>query len=270
MKKVLIGVGIGCGGLVLLGVIAMVVVGVWAKSKLDGAVEQAEVLQEQGKQLEELEAKYPFQAPPDGKPLRLEERRLEDYLAVRTAVLPVYKGFEAKAKVFEEKNKGKQSIGAGLEAMGMVTGLVKDIRAKYVEELARQQMSPSEFHTITGAIYSSHLGKGMAEVHQGHREALGQATAELERRLEDDSLSGEERSAVEQQLEALRQQSAAMPSREVPREELAVYQANMALLEKYKVQIENEANPALDIFLLGDNEGWQNAFKPLERLGREQ
>jgi hypothetical protein len=268
MKKVLIGVGIGCGGLVLLAVIAVVVGALWVKGKVEGAVEQAEVLEAQSEQISALEAKYAFKAPAEGKPLRLEEGRLKEYLAVRAAVMPVFRAFEAKANAFEKKNQGTQSLGAGLEAMGMVAGLIRDVRARYVEELERQKMSPTEFHTITGTIYSSHIGKGMAEVHQGHREVLGKATEELERRLADDSLSGDERVLLEQQLEAVRQQADAMPSREVPREELAVYEANLALLEKYKVQIENEANPALDLFLFGENSGLENAFKPLECFGR--
>lgn len=270
MKKVLIGLGIGCGGLLLLGFIAIVAGGFWVKGKVQGAVEHAEALEGQNTQLKGLDEKYPFEPPPEGTPLKLDEQRLKDYLAVRAGVAPVYKGFETKVKEFDDKNKGTKSLGAGLEAVGMVTELIKETRAKYLEELERQKMSPKEFHSITGAIYSSHMGKGMAEMQAGHRDALANATAQLEQRLEDKSLSEEQRQALAQQLEAMKAQAAAMPSNELPQEDLETYKANLALLEKYKVQIETEANPALDVFLLGDNEGLENAFKPLEKLGKGQ
>ncbi|MBI3181482.1 MAG: hypothetical protein HYZ28_05010 [Myxococcales bacterium] len=264
MKKVLIGLGIGCGALILLVVVATVGLGMWAKGKVKGMVEAGEQMEEQQSELKALDKKYPFTPPPKGQPLKIDDDRLTDYLAIRAGVAPVFKSFEEKSKDFEKRNRDKKSLSAGLEAMGMVGELFRQVRAAHIEQLDAQKMSPTEYHSITAAIYTSHIGKGMAQMQRGQREALEKQVAELEQRMEDESLSDQERELIEKQIEAMEQQLESLPAGDAPSADLAVHEANAALLDKYKVQIEKEANPALDIFLLGSGEELGKAF---ERAG---
>lgn len=266
MKKVLVGVGIGCGALLLIAIVALVAGGYWVKSKMGGAVEVAQEMKSQQKEIESLDAKYPFQAPPEGEALKLSEGRLKQYLAVRASVAPIFKSFELKAKDFEKKNKKEKSLGAALEAVGMGTEMIREVRAKYLEQLEAQQMAPTEFHGITGAIYSAHLGRGMAQVQKGQREALQRTIEALDKQLSEKSLPEEQREALSEQRAAMEEQLAELPPEgEELTPELAVHEANAALLDKYKLQIEKEANPGLDVFLFGTAEGMEKAFAPFKK-----
>jgi hypothetical protein len=256
VKKVLIGLGIGCGALMLVGVAMLVVGGMWVKGKVEGAAEEFKAIEEQQNQIAELDRKFKFDKPKQGEPLKLTEKRVEQYLAVRASLQPVFKGFEDRAKGLEKK--GDKDIGAAFQAVGMVSELVKQVRATFLEQLDRQRMSPAEFHAITGAIYSSWLAKGMAEMRKGSKEAMAQLRAQLTEQLENPELSDEHKEALLAQLEASETQLAQLP--DSPAGE-GVMLANATLLEKYKERIEKEANPALDAFLLGgDGDMFGGAF----------
>lgn len=265
-KKVLVGMAIGCGALLLLGMVFIAVAFFWVKHKVEGAVEVAKVAEEQQRRSQTLNEKYPFEAPPEGEPLRLEARRLEDYLAIRAAIVPVFKSFEGRAKDFQARHKGKANeLGAGLEAMGMTLELIREVRQKWLEKLDERRMSPAEFHAITATVYSSYIGKGVANLQKGAREGLQKTLAELEQRLEEPNLTPEARSALEQQRDMVKEQLDSLPEKGAVEDKAKVWEANAELLEKYKVRIEHEANPALDLFLLSDGvgESFEKGFAPL-------
>lgn len=271
MKKVLIGVGVGCGVLILLVIAAVVAGGFWVKSKVGNAVAASQEIEKQEQALQDLDSKYPFEPPADGQPIELEEKRVEEYLAIRTSLLPAFKSFEAKVKDLEARTQDpKQSLSAGLEMVGMTSEMLRQVRATYLEQLDAHRMSPTEFHGITAAIYSSSIGKGMAEMREAQRETLESAIAELEEQSKDPALDDAQRSALAEQLAAMKEQLAKLPPKGAPpSEDLATHKANAALLEKYKAQIEKEANPGLDFLLLGEGDALQKAFKPMEKLGEQ-
>ena len=167
MKKVLIGVGIGCGVLLLAGVGLMVAAGYWAKNNLGGTFEATQRIQTQEEELVKLNTRYPFEDAPQGEVLALDEKRLETYLAVREETLPVFKAFEQKSEEFEQKygdkNQGQApDITAAMAATNLMMGLMVDVRGAYIAGLTKHGMSPAEFQALTHTLQTSMLAEGAA------------------------------------------------------------------------------------------------------------
>src|SRR5688572_3292089 len=153
-KKVLVGVGIGCGSLMLLGLIALGVGAWWVKGKVDGIVETGQKMQAAGQELAELDRSFPYTPPPEGEVLALNEARLIDYLAVRETALPVYAEFEKKAEAFKAKHGDNEEadVGAAMQATSMMTELLIQVHGAYAAGLKKHSMSPREFRTITQTL----------------------------------------------------------------------------------------------------------------------
>ena len=264
MKKVLIGVGIGCGVLMLVGFGLLVAGGMWVKNKVGGSIEAAQRMQAQEQELVQLNQSHPFQAPPEGEVLELDAKRMDTYLAIREGAMPVFKDFEQKSKAFEEKYGGEgnkdANVGAAMEAASLMMGLAADVRAAYIDNLKKHGMSPVEFQTITSTVYASMMADGMEKM-QGvmaeGREALDKQLEELDQKLESDSLSDEERKALEEartQLQAtadsLGQQQEDAPGG-LSEGAKKVAAANVELLKKYEDRVQVMANAAFDGFILG-------------------
>lgn len=164
MKKVLIGVGIGCGTLVLAGVALAIVGGFWAKKNLGNVAAMGEEMKAQEAQFQKLEQEYPFTPPTADRPVTLTEDRLRAYLAVRDRALPLHRDFEAKAEALRAKNQGqeKPDLSATLEAANLIAGLMSSVRKAYLEGLGEQHMSPREFGAITTSLYMWEATKDMA------------------------------------------------------------------------------------------------------------
>lgn len=257
-NKVLVGVGIGCGVLVLLGVVVGGVGFFWAKKTLGGAMEAGQQMAAQDNDLKELEKSFPFTAPPEGEVLALQEARLNDYFSIREAALPVFKELEQKA---EGVDTGEQAnIADGLKAGALLAEFMSKTRGVYIENLKKHRMSPREFHAITTAIYSSALADSMGQMNKALAESREQSEkmlADLREQLADSSLSEEERANLEQQESAVQEQIAAMAEMEggegMPRmDEKAqgVAAANVALLKKFDERIKTAYNPAFDALVL--------------------
>lgn len=263
-NKALLAVAIGCGSIFVISAIVGIAAIFWLKGRVSDAIGSVEQITAQEERLKSLEEKYSFTPPADGKPLRLDEKRLNDYLAIRSALVPVFQGFEAKAKDFEARHRDKQGgIGAGLEAIGMTGELIREVRERFAKELEAKRMSPKEFHAITGTIYASYVGKGMAQLQEGQREALEKMLKAFDEQLADKKLPAEARNMIQTQRDQIAKQLEQLPKNAIAPEDKAIYDANTALLEKYKVEIEKQANPALDAFLFGDRSGFEEALQPL-------
>jgi hypothetical protein len=266
VKKVLIGVGIGCGGLLLLALIAVVAGGFWVKGKVEGVAEEmaqdAEKAKQQEQRAAELDKKYAFDAPPKGQPVRLTEARLQDYFAVRAALKPALTELEEKSKKFQQAEGQPAEIAQAFKAFGAVTGMVAEVRRRWVDALEKQKMSPREFHAITAAVYGSHMGDAMGKARQGQREMLEQLAAGLKEQVKDERLPAELREQMRQQLAQVQKQIAALPPPDaVPSDVQKIYTANLALLERYKQQLEQDSTQGLDLILIGGGEELDRAFQ---------
>jgi hypothetical protein len=259
VKKVLIGVGIGCGVLVLFGVIAVVAGGFWVKSKAQELAQGGEKAQGMEKRVVAANQRYAFTPPQQGQPIQLTESRLQDYLKVREAMLPVFKDFDAKAQKLNGKEDG---LNKSLQAFGLLSDLRADLTAKWLEELERQKMSPREFHAITAAVYTSGLGKMKAELPKQTRTMYEQLKQQLQKQAGDESLPEEARTAAREQLGAIDQQLAELPKEEaMPPELQKRYSENFALVDKYKDQIAPATPAGHEIFLLGTDNEMSKAFQ---------
>jgi hypothetical protein len=256
-KKVLVGVGVGCGSLVLLGLLAVGAGAWWLKGKVGGIVESGQKMQAAGQELAELDRSYPFTPPPEGEVLALDEARLLQYLAVRETALPVYAEFEKKAEVFKEENPDNQEadVGAAMQATTLMTELFVKVHGAYVEGLKKNSMSPREFRTITQTLYSSVITGVTDQAQQMGEQAREQALEDVRKQLEDESLSEEQRTALEEQeLELATQDAPEEPSDTalvLSEASKAAAAANLVLMDKYKERIHNAGSLAMDSLILG-------------------
>lgn len=263
MKKVLIGVGIGCGVILLLGIGAVVAGGFLLKKTFGGTLEAGQKMSAQEEQLTQLNQEHAFQTPPEGQVLALEPKRLETYFAVRESALPAFKALEQKAEAFEkehggEAGKNNPSFSAAMDATNLMMSMMVDVRAAYIEGLKKHGMSPAEFQSITGTVYASLMAEGMDQAREGMKQgqaALKQQLAEMDKKLQGDSLSEDERTQLEEaqgQLQAaidsMEQQDTGAPLTEEGRKVMA---ANVVLLKKYEDRVQLMANSAFDSFVLG-------------------
>jgi hypothetical protein len=266
MKKVLIGVGIGCGVILLLGIGAMVAGGLFLKKTLGGTFEAGQKMSAQAEELQKLNQDHAFQAPVEGEVLALDAKRLETYFAVRESALPAFKALEAKADAFEKEHGGEEgknnpSFGAAVDATNLMMTMMVDVRAAYIDGLKKHGMSPAEFQAITNAVYASVLAEGMEQARQGMKEgqaALKQQLAEMDKKLADDSLSEDERTQLEEAQGQLQGAIDAMdesagptgqPLSEAGKKTAA---ANVVLLKKYEDRMQTMANAQFDSFVLNE------------------
>lgn len=172
-KKVLLGIGLGCGGLVLVAVLTCGGFAWWVrgKAKTWSKPLQAshQMIKAQKAKLEKLDHQYPF-TPPKKGPYVVPEARLKVYLAVREAELPTFAEYEAKVKhldALQEKlhghHDGKPSLGEVFsdtkQALRLTSEIVKGLAQAekgYADALEKNRMSPSEFRAITGVVYPEH------------------------------------------------------------------------------------------------------------------
>lgn len=266
-KKVLIGVGVGCGVLLLLVAGLVVGAGFWAKRKFDDTTAGYQQLSEQSNTLAALEKDFPFDAPAEGELLKLDAKRLEAYFAVREEALPVFQSFEEKSKAFEKKHGKSDSespnLGAAVEGMRLMGQLVADTRASYIESLKKHRMSPSEFHAITRTLYATYVAgamQGLQAATAEQRSTLEKGVETLDQQLENEKLGDEERSALQAQRDALQSQldaSEQMVAEQTPPSKASqeALTANAALLEQHKERIQKAANPAFDMFVIDGSTG---------------
>jgi hypothetical protein len=254
MKKLWIGLGIGFGVLVLAGVIALVAGGLWLKGKVQGVAEESRAF---GEALEKTEARatalnerFTFAAPPKGVPVAVAESRLHEYLAVRAALQPVYRTYEAKAKALKESAGEHPGPGDAFRAMGTLSGFLAELRTTWLDALEKERMSPREYHAITAALYTSHWGTAMGELRREQRPALEEMKKSLEVQLA--SASGEAKGMIETQLATVKEQLAALPAAAAPTPAEAIHRANRDLYTKYQKEIEEQAAHGLDVLLAGD------------------
>ncbi|AGC41906.1 hypothetical protein MYSTI_00556 [Myxococcus stipitatus DSM 14675] len=272
MKKVLIGLGIGCGVIILGSLIAVFAGGAYlfGKVKDSGAIEAAQAVEKQSGQMAELNKAYPFKAPADNEVLELEEARLATYLSVREAVIPAYKLHEEKGKAFQEKygrgdgsdGKAKADLSSTMEAVNLITGLTVEVRTAFIDGLTKHKMSPNEFQAITQTVYASMAADINAQVNQGRAKAvemMEKQIKDLDKKLENANLPAEEREGYTTMRAGLQENIDAMSGGDTG-EEGALSEAskkaaaaNMALLKKHGERVKGMENAALDALLLSDS-----------------
>lgn len=262
MKKVLIGLGIGCGSLLVIGAVAAVGFTYWAKGRMEEGGLSMEKLEETGrrtqavqKRVGSLNQKYPFQAPPKGHPVRVEEDRLKEYLAVRAALVPAYQEFEQKMKALQPKEGEQPDLSAGFKMFGVIGELSTTLQEKWVAELDQRRMSPREYGAITAALYTSGLGQVAMQANEVQRAALLESKQQLDRRAADRRLTKAQRDEIRNQAKEIEAQIAALDTPSAGQVEIRkLHEHNAQLAEKYKADLDGYANPALDGMLMASSD----------------
>jgi hypothetical protein len=262
MSKVLIGVGVGCGAVVFIGVIALVAGGMWAKEKIDDVTQSGDTMQGLEQRVTALDQRYAFSEPPKGQQLELTEGRLQDYLRIRMALKPVLEAFEVKARQFAPQKGEQVGLTKSLQAVGMMNELRADLSEKWLAELERQKMSPREFHAVTATVYTSAWSKAKGELSPHERTRYEQLKSELQKQANDPNLPETAREPVQQQLAQTEKKLAALPSAgTAPSGDLKIFATNAALVEKYKKRIEGATSAGLDLFLVGNTQEMGTALQ---------
>ncbi len=261
-KKWILGLGLGVGGLALVGG-GLVATGYWADRAMGGGVEALMNTQERAQKVMELNARYPFQPPPAGKVLPLDEARLEAYLAAREATLPAYQVMQRESLEYVQAHGGELSTGsrrAMLKAAGASLRMAGKAQSVLLQNLEAQRMSPVEFRRLTAVVYPPPEAAPDAGVAMASQVSDPTNLAQLEAQLaaiapqlEDPKLTEAERLQLEQRRAGLRKY--------ITQLELAsgkdVKDANAALLKKHAERIAKAANPTFDDLLI----------RPLEPAG---
>ncbi|NOK09988.1 hypothetical protein [Corallococcus exercitus] len=262
-RKWILGVGLAVGGLLLVGG-GLVATGYWADGQMGGdGMEVLAQTQARAQRTADLNARYPFQPPPSGKVLKLEEARLETYLAVREATLPAYRVLEQESLEFmrthgQELNRGGRR--AMIQAAGASMRMMGKAQTVLLQNLEAQRMSPQEFRRLTAVVYpppEAVPDAGVAAVSLASDPTnLAQLEAQLAAlapQLEDPKLTEAQRLQLEQRRAGLRKY--------ITQLELAsgrdVKDANAALLKKHAERVAKAANPTFDELMA----------KPLEAAG---
>src|SRR5215831_41182 len=99
-SKAVVGVLVGCGVIILIGVIAIVAGGWFVKTKIDQGVKTVKNItgsedSEYGQRSAKLAKEYPFTAPADGI---VPESQLVRYLDVRKSMFTVYQQHDTEIK----------------------------------------------------------------------------------------------------------------------------------------------------------------------------
>ncbi|RKH50976.1 hypothetical protein, partial [Corallococcus aberystwythensis] len=243
------------GGLLLVGG-GLVATGYWVDRQTGGAgMEVLAQTQARAQRTADLNTRYPFQPPAAGKVLKLDEARLETYLAVREATLPAYQVLEKESLEYV-KTHGKEldrgSRRALLQASSASMRMVGKAQTVLLQNLEAQRMSPLEFHRLTAVVYPPPQAvpdAGTPAVSVASDPAnialLEEQLAALTPQLEDPKVTEAERLQLEQRRAGLRKY--------ITQLELSsgkdVKDANAALLKKHAARIAKVANPTFDELL---------------------
>lgn len=149
-SKAVVGVLVGCGVIIVIGIIAIVAGGWFVKTKIDQGVKTVKNIagsedSEYGQRSAKLAKEYPFTAPADGI---VPESQLTRYLDVRKAMFVVYQQHDAEIKQIEAHKDKPQ-------ASDLMNGasIVNDLRLAQVAALEQQKMSLDEYRYMTNAVY---------------------------------------------------------------------------------------------------------------------
>jgi predicted Fe-Mo cluster-binding NifX family protein len=142
---------IGCGVIVIAGIIVIAAGGFFVRSKIQeftkGGGDYAE-------KTEQLSKEYPFQPPASGI---ITDQQIRRFIEVRKQVHTVYQRYESEFKKLENKDQNLSVLTKGWS-------FLKDIRKQHAEALATQKMSPEEYQYIVNAVYKTWMAAGTRDV----------------------------------------------------------------------------------------------------------
>ncbi|MCI0413198.1 hypothetical protein L0222_10420 [bacterium] len=142
---------IGCGIVLVIGIIIIAAGGFFVRSKFKEFTEGTSDVEKTTKQLSQ---NYPFTPPANGV---ITESQMQRFLAARKQIFSVYKRYEGELKKLDKDKPDLSVLTKGWSFW-------KDLRAEHAKALAAQKMSPEEYQYIVNAVYKTWLASGTKEV----------------------------------------------------------------------------------------------------------
>ena len=239
-------IAIGCGAVLILGII-VVAVGIggaayWAKGKVEEVTGNEDRIDELHKK---ANASGPFEAPADGV---IREDRLVKFIDIRKRVYSVYAKHQAALEAMGKKKEGDFSdVTKGFS-------VINEIRVAQAEALADVGMSEDEYRFMVEQVYKTAWAAEVAKstggksVSDAAADAYTKAAAEMEKaRAESKEMRNADTpnadASVQKGIDDLRKQ--AEETRESARG-LDVPPQNIALFRKYEADIKKYAMAGLE------------------------
>ena len=232
---------VGCVVVVVIGMVALGVGGFLIKRWVGQTAHKIENASggqnsDYGKKAEELQKKYPFQAPSDGL---ITESQLTRFLAVRKALYTLYQKNYAEIEAMD-KQKGNQGFQAAIKGVE----LIQNLRMTQINALEEQHMSKDEYNYITTTVYTtyfSQLGKAAMQYADQASQMMEKQIEQIDEQLKNPSLSEDAKKELQSQRDALsKQRDELTKSDEVKKSEAqlnSLAQKNLDLFNKHREEI---------------------------------
>ena len=247
-------IAIGCGALIVVtgiaGVVGVIGLGMWTKSKLEGFT----AVQEHISALEKKANENPFTEPDNGV---LDEARLVKFLAIRKRVHPTYQKYAKQLESKPDPNK-QPDISDVSNAMSLVGGL-NELRGATMQALVDEGMSQDEYQFLIRTVYKTLLaaelrkttgGRTMADATEDAMKEAARALEQQAAQTPDPSLPPEAQKAIREAQEQMKKQQHAIESDTAEAkekvEDLDVPAENIALFKKYEGEIKQYAMTGLE------------------------
>ncbi len=183
-----------------------------------------------------------YQPPKDGV---MDEERLKVFLDVRRDVLAMYKSFEGKADDLK-KSKSADFL-KGMRGVKMLA----DMKKRHRQALEDRDMAEGEYGWYAGTVYGALIGKAAGLMEKDGGKAIAEGLAAMTELMDTGDLSKSQKKELAKSRKKL--EKLGKKAQEYPKE-------NLALVDKYKVDIKELQVPALDSMFFTGPKAWKHAF----------
>ena len=175
----------------------------------------------------------------------MDEDRLKVFLEVRRDVAAMYKSFDGRAKELE-KSKSVDFL-KGMKGLKMLA----DIKNKHRSALKDKGMSDSEYAWYAGTVYGALVGKAAGLMEKDGGKSIAQGLAAMTELMDNGDLTDKQHKELDKSRKKLAKLG--NKAKEYPKE-------NLALVEKYQLDIKELHVPALDSMFFTSPKAWKRAF----------
>jgi len=235
---------IGCGVVLIVGIIVIAAGGFFVRSKFKEFTEGAGDYEKTNK---ELSQNYPFTPPANGV---ITEKQLQRFLAARKQIYAVYQRYEGEFKKLENKDRDLSVVTKGWSFW-------KDLRKEHANALQAQKMSPEEYRYIVNAVYKTWAAAGTKEALNDQsfsdtaEKNLRDMIETIDKQLKDPATPDSTKKALQKTRDELQTQlenvseNSALKKMDTTLE--SVPEENLALFKKYEKEIKQYSMAGLEL-----------------------
>lgn len=175
----------------------------------------------------------------------MDEDRLKVFLDVRRDIVAMYKSFEGRAKELDSSKSA--DFLKGMKGIKMLA----DMKKKHRATLKDKGMSESEYAWYAGTVYGALVGKAAGLMEKDGGRTIAEGLAAMTELMDNGDLTDKQRAELDKSKDRLAKLG--KKAQEYPKE-------NLALIEKYKLDIKELHVPALDSMIFTSPKAWKHAF----------